>query len=303
MENLFSNQPLLIPIVIIHKDEPEALDAMLTSIRENTNYPHQIFIVDNASKLAEARDYLRKLSSHQEYNLILNKSNNWVLGFNLVFKHSRWPKGCSLMVFSDCDIVVPALSENELCWLSYLKQQMDTYVCIGKLGLSLMVDDLDESELNQKIIKREARFDKNPTIGTNTICGVDTTLAIYRNDFFMMENFKFLIGHASVAKPHYYTCRVSRKYQAKHLGWYKKLDALSMRYLQEKILCFAKYAAYIEPEVLSAASWRYRCYFKIVSSLAKFFWSARILMIVFLYYLKCFPRAMNPLQNAAKYEQ
>lgn len=303
MENLLSNQPLLIPIVIIHKDEPEALDAMLTSIRKNTNYPHQIFIVDNASRLAEARDYLRKLSSHQEYSLILNKSNNWVLGFNLAFKHKEWPKGCPLMVFSDCDIVVPTSSENELCWLSYLKQQMDTHACIGKLGLSLMVDDLDESELNQKIIKREASFDKSAAIGTNTICGVDTTLAIYRNDFFMMEDFKFSIGHASVARPHYYTCRVSRKYQAKHLGWYKKQDALSRHYLQEKILCFAKYAAYIEPEILSEALWRYRYYFKIVSSLAKIFWAARVLITVFLYYLKCFPRDMNPLQNSAKYEQ
>lgn len=303
MENSLTNQQPLIPVVIIHKDEPEALDAMLISIRENTNYPHQIFIVDNVSSSAEARDYLRKLSSRKEYNLILNKNNDWVFGFNLVFKHSSWPKDCALMVFSDCDIVVPAQPENELCWLGYLKQQMDTYACIGKLGLSLKVDDLGDSELNQKIIKREASFDKNPLIGTNTICGVDTTLAIYRNDLFMMKNFKFLIGHASLVKPHYYTCRVARKYQAKHLGWYKKQDALSAHYLQEKILCFAKYAAYIEPEILFEASWKYRYYFKIVSPLAKVFWATCVLVIVFLYYLKCFPRKMNPLQNSAKYEQ
>ena len=303
MENLNINQQAVIPIIIIHKDEPKELDAMLESIRENTSYPHKIFIIDNASSSDEARGYLKQLSSHPKYNLIFNKSNNWVFGFNLAFKHKDWPEDCPLMVFSDCDVVVPKLPAKEACWLSYLKEQMDTYACIGKLGLPLLVSDLDNSELNQKIIKRETSFDTNPLIGTNTICGVDTTLAIYRNDFFMMDRFKFLIGHASLAKPHYYTCRANRKYEAKHLGWYKKQDSLTVHYLKEKILCFAKYAAYLEPEILAKATWIYRYYFLIVSSLAKVFWSARILAIVLVYYFKCYPRKMNPIQNAAKYGQ
>lgn len=303
MKSLIINQHLVIPIVIIHKDEPKELNAMLESIRKNTSYPYKIFIIDNASSSPEAQNYLQKLSGDQEYSLIFNKSNNWVFGFNLAFKHQEWPIDFPLMVFSDCDIVVPKLTADKPCWLSYLKQQMDTYACIGKLGLPLLVSDLSNSELNQKIIKRETSFDTNPLIGTNNICGVDTTLAIYRKDFFMMDNFRFLIGHASLARPHYYTCRVNRKYEARHLGWYKKHDNLSAHYLKEKIICFAKYAAYIEPEILSKATWAYRYYFNVISLLAKTFWSARVLAIVLTYYLKSFPRKMNPIQNAAKYGQ
>jgi glycosyltransferase involved in cell wall biosynthesis len=42
-----------IAIVVLTKDEPEFLDKTIRSIIDRTNYPYELFIVDNNSSLGE----------------------------------------------------------------------------------------------------------------------------------------------------------------------------------------------------------------------------------------------------------
>lgn len=75
---------------------------------------------------------------------------------------------------------------------------------------------------------------RGPKVDELIMAPVDTTLAIYRKDLFVMN--KFIPGHATLVKPYYYVFRTPKVYQAKHLGWRKY-----QKQLEEKIICFTKY--------------------------------------------------------------
>lgn len=283
-----------IPIVILHRNDVINLEIMLKSIYENTNYNYDLFLVDNNTSVG--MEHLLILAERYNINIILSKKNNWLLGFNLVFKHEKWRDDYPYYIFSDCDIEVPSLGTK--CWLTRMIAEMDQNACIGKLGLSLSVKGIDKGDIFEKIIEQEAQYDKQPTIGSNRIAPVDTTLAIYRKDFFVYNKFKFSVGHATLARPYYYTCRATREMECRHLGWYNRgITNNTEELLPEKIKCFAKYAAYIEPAVLKRADFSVRLYFKIVKPFAKIRWGLNVSLQLFIYYVKNFPRNINKLQN------
>lgn len=290
-----------IPIVILHRNEFASLFQMLDSIRKNTKYPYKIFVVDNNSSTASKSEELTKIRLMPDVTLIESNVNNWVLGFNLALKHEDWPSDAMYYIFSDSDIVLPDLSADKICWLEHMVQQMNLHACIGKLGISLRVDDIDNEVLKEDVVRQSDRFNKNPKIGDNVIAPVDTTLAIYRKNFFIGESFRFSVGHASLARPYYYTCRTSDMVKAKHLGWYKETSLdLNGVFLKEKIRCFAKFGGYIEPSVLNVCSRADKYFYKIVRPFSLMYWGARVLILNARYLFSRFPRHVNELQSECR---
>jgi hypothetical protein len=59
---------------------------------------------------------------------------------------------------------------------------------------------------------------QGPVVDDLVIAPVDTTLAIYRKDLFVMNKFKMLPGHASLVRPYYYYKKpISLEYVSKHM--------------------------------------------------------------------------------------
>jgi hypothetical protein len=286
-----------VPIVILHRNEFDNLELMLASIVAHTLHPYSIFVVDNNSSRADSAERLDRIAAGYSATVIRSNRNNWVFGFNIALAHPQFPLQSTYYVFSDSDIVVPPVDQAGRCWLGYLTEQLDQHACIGKLGMSLAVGDIDNSMLRNDVLKQRARFDQNPRIGANVIAPVDTTLAIYRPDFFVGSRFGFSVGHASLARPYYFTCRTPEHIEARHLGWYEahRID-LDDAALTEKIRCFARYGAYIEPALLKRCPRRDSLYYRVVHPMAILYWGTRVAVSNLCYLVKHFPRRTNLLQ-------
>jgi len=205
------------------------------------------------------------------------------------------------MVLTDGDIVVPK-PIKQVCWLEYLKQKMDNNVIIGKLGLAL--DDLEFTKGKEefsKIYKEELSYIKGPMIGDMVIAPVDTALAIYRQDLFVMKNFKMVPGHASLVKPYYYICRANQAYQGEHLG-FKSYQKPNEEQIKEKIICFTKYAGFVDPIVLSKTSKRVRYFYKMFHHVFRAYWFLKVVFYWVVYITPRFPRNLNEIQSGRKYK-
>ena len=284
-----------IAIVILTKDEPKFLKATVQSILERTHYPYQLFISDNNSQSAEQKYLLQQYDQDPNIRVICNTNNRWVLGFNNAIEIAQRQKNLSrdYMVLTDGDIMVPE-STDELCWLEYLKQQMDQHTCIGKLGLSLNLDSIKDNSLFQKTYQRELTYKTGPNIGESIIAPVDTTLAIYRQDIFISGAFRLLPGHASLIKPYFFTCRTLH-YQAEHLGWKNYIEP-TQEQLKEKIKCFTKYAGYIDSIVLNKTDIKTKNFYRFFRYWFKAYWSIKVIFYWILYVFTRFPRKLNELQ-------
>ena len=289
-----------IAIVILTKDEPKFLKATVESILERTHYPYQLFISDNNSQSTEQKHLLQQYDQDPNIRVIYNTNNRWVLGFNNAIEIAQKQKDLSMdyMVLTDGDIVVPEPT-YELCWLEYLKQQMDQHACIGKLGLSLNLDSIKDNSLFKKTYHRELDYKTGPQVGESIIAPVDTTIAIYRQDIFIFGEFRLLPGHASLIKPYYFTCR-TQNYQAQHLGWENYFEP-TQEQLIEKIKCFSKYAGYIDPIVLNKADFKTKNFYRWFRYLFKAYWSIKVIFYWILYVFTRFPRRLNELQTSQRH--
>jgi len=289
-----------IAIVVLTRDEPKFLQATVQSILERTHYPYQLFISDNNSQSAEQKHLLQQYVQDPNIQVIFNTRNRWVLGFNKTIEIAQKQKGLSrdYMVLTDGDIVVPE-PKDELCWLGYLKQQMDQHACIGKLGLSLNLDVIKQNNLFKKTYQKELAYQTGLHIGESIIASVDTTLAIYRQDIFVSGTFKLLPGHASLIKPYYYTCR-TQQFQAQHLGWENYIEP-TQEQLKEKIRCFTKYAGYIDSIVLKKADINTKNFYRWFRYWFKAYWSIKVIFYWILYVFTRFPRRLNELQASQRH--
>ena len=286
-----------IAVVILTRDEPEFLDKTVRGIIERTSYPYELFIVDNNSSSSLQIELLNKYKKQGLAQVIFNTKNQWVLGFNKALEIVDKREGLSkeYIVLSDGDIVVPEPKDN-LCWLEYMKQKLDCNVAVGKLGLALNLEFIKNQKYLNTVYENELAYMEGPLIGDLVVAAVDTTLAMYRKDLFVMNKFKMLPGHASLVKPHYYTCRTTGHYQAEHLGWslYNELDK---KQLQEKVICFTKYGGCIIPILLNQTSTKAKYFYKIFRHIYRLYWFV-ILSIYWAYYIALrFPRNLNEIQS------
>lgn len=286
------------PIILLHHNEIDFLEKSINSIKKNTKSKYEIIIVDNCSTTENIEILKNKFS--KKFKIIFNKKDNWVFGFNLGIKSIKY--SWNRIVLSDADIVFKK-SKKGICWLKYLNSQLDKYPIIGKLGISLNTKILERNKRLQKILKREKRYKYSFKIGDNVVAPTDTTAAIYRKDLFITKEFKMQLGHTSLIKPYYYSCRTGLKLECYHLGWTKYLKIMnnkteSKQTIRDKAWFFCKFNRTIEQPLLDKLDFIER---NLIKALAKFYYRPKIaikfLAIWFLYILKNFPLNYNEIQK------
>ena len=286
-----------IPIVLLTKDEPRCLYLTVKAIFNRTNYPFSLYIVDNKSTSVEQASMLIRVAREFDVQIIFNENNEWLLGFNKavnIIKDNQL-LDANYIVLSDGDIIVP-VQKQSVCWLEYLKYKMDNNISIGKIGLAL---DLSLIKVHSKFSNTydiEKRYMKGPKIDDLIVAPVDTTMAIYRKDLYILKNFKIIPGHASLVKPCYYVFRTSETYQAKHLGW-STYSKPTNQQVEEKVSVFTKYAAYVDPMVLGKVSRKNKYFYIYFRYFYKVFWGAQVLYFWVKYIIIHFPRNLNEIQS------
>jgi glycosyltransferase involved in cell wall biosynthesis len=286
------------PIILLHHNEIDFLEKSINSIIKNTKSKYEIIIVDNCSSIKNVEILKNKYS--KKFKVIFNKKDNWVFGFNLGIKSIKY--SWNRIVLSDADIVFKK-SRKGLCWLKYLNNQFDKYPIIGKLGISLNTKILEKNNRLKKILNREKRYKHSYKIGDNIVAPTDTTAAIYRKNLFITREFKMQLGHTSLIKPYYYSCRTGPKLECDHLGWLKYLEIMknnkeSKNAIRDKAWFFCKFNRTIEQPLLDKLNFIER---NLIKGLAKFYYKPKIaikfLVIWFLYILKNFPLNYNEIQK------
>ena len=159
---------------------------------------------------------------------------------------------------SDADIKFKKTKDDK-CWLQHLNKEMDKHQVIGKLGIALNTKILQKNKILNKILLREKRYQDGNFIGDNVIAPTDTTAAIYRKDLFITGKFKMELGHTSLIKPYYYSCRTKNKLDCIHLGWRKYLKMIKKNYnnnleIKNKAWFFCKFNRPIEEPLLKQLS-------------------------------------------------
>jgi glycosyltransferase involved in cell wall biosynthesis len=271
-----------IPIVLLHHNEFDFLRRTLHSIKKNTDYSHEIIIIDNNSPRNES--FWNELSVYDcTLKVIFNKRNNWIYGFNLAKKYF-----CNeYIILSDADIVVPS-RVNGVCWLTHLVSQMNQHQVIGKLGLSIDLSMIRDVTSLNRLYMTEKKFKSGVLIGENVVAPVDSTLAIYRTNIFITA-FKMRIGHMRLIKPYMYCARTSDLYQCEHIGWEKYLmhkenlnesnDALI-----RKAEFFARFGISFPVDLMSRLSLIHRFNYWLVFGLVRGFHSVKIFYLWTVYF-------------------
>ena len=287
-----------IKIFLLCRNNKRELELCLRSIENRTVYPYEIIIVDNNSSDREMLNYLREL---QKINIKVhyNRLNLWVLGLNPPLRKNL-SEDDSFYVVSDSDILVPIVKSG-VCWLESLVSEMYENLVIGKLGLSLDLSWIAKNESFRETYKRESGYYNNPKIGENYISPVDTTLAIYRYDYFITSNPQFYPGHGVLARPHYYCCRTSKNLTAKHLGWRSYLsDAGSQSDDISKVICFTILGAYIDDVFLTRLPYFHQKLYRYIRPLARCFWAIFVIFLQVNWFLRNIPLNLNMLQTSLK---
>ena len=286
------------PIILLHHNEIDFLERSINSIKKNTKSKYEIIIVDNRSNTNNIEILKKRFC--KKFKVIFNKKDNWVFGFNLGINSIKY--SWDRIVLSDSDIIFRKTKKGK-CWLKYLNDELDKNPVIGKLGISLNTNILEKNKLLKKILTREIRYKYSFNIGNNVVAPTDTTAAIYRKDLFITNKFKMQLGHTSLIKPYYYSCRTGKKLECIHLGWEKYLKMIknfkeSKEKIRTKAWFFCKFNRTIEDPLLQKLNFFER---NLIKFLAKFYYKPKIaIKFIFtwiVYLVKNFPLNYNEIQK------
>ena len=261
--------------------------------------PFHLVVVNNASKDKSIIIYLEDLKRLKNVSVVNCSLNLWVLGFNKAIKQYL-PDNADYFVVSDSDIIVPPVI-NSKCWLQKLIDELESNVVIGKLGISLDLGYIKSRSSFKETYEREVGYCVNKKIGSNVIAPVDTTLALYRTNYFMMEKPRFYPGHGVLGRPEYYTCRTNYKICAKHIGWrnYNNTSEFE-RYNISKLYCFTFVGAFLDPTFLNKIPIYYSLFYRFFRPVSRFFWALNVVAIQTLWFLKHCPFSLNKTQFISK---
>ena len=201
--------PKSIPVVIISFNQLSYLKELVNGLLQ---YGYKnIVILDNNSTYQPLLEYFKTLNS----GVTLHKldKNLGHLAFwqsQKIFK--KYSKG--YYIVTDADVVpIQACPED---FVNTLRELLDKAYDRTKVGLSLKLDDIPESNPNKKaILKWEARFNKVISHPQAFKAEVDTTFAIYR------PNYNYKLKHFTKA------WRTKFPLQAMHGGWYLDINNLT----------------------------------------------------------------------------
>lgn len=208
-EFLFVKKPddyLNIPIIINNYNRFDFLCQLLNRL-ENDGYKN-IYIIDNNSTYQPLLEFY----NNTKYEIFRLRANYGYLAFwkSGIYKQFR----NQYFVYTDSDIVPDSNCPSN--YLEYFFKLMQKYPFASKIGFSLRIDDLPNSNKRKdKIITWETQFWLNEIESNIFKAPIDTTFALYR------PNIK---GRAFFDD---FMIRTGSPYVARHLPWYNDDDNLS----------------------------------------------------------------------------
>lgn len=131
-----------ISIIVVHKDRPEYLNICLQSIAVTSlNNNYEIIVVDNASTLKDAVDFLDDLEEQGECKIVRNKENLWwSKAANIGVKQAN--KNSKYFIFLHADVVV--LNPAWLDLLINVSEGQDS----GLVGVSMHSYYMDKQKID-----------------------------------------------------------------------------------------------------------------------------------------------------------
>lgn len=218
-----------VTILILTYNRRAYFERMIKSIRNNTDYPYEITVIDNGSE-PEMIDLLFDLYQVGLIDtLICNHANMFMSGW----KAGLETIGSDVFVMSDPDIVVPKASP---CWLTRMVDCFRQIPSLVRLGMALETDNIPPcwNKYEGRFLALQAGdvVHRNPVIRDVL---PDTTLQLIHTDAFReiggfsaeaidVEFLKKLAGKGM--------CGVYQDLKALHLGWDEYKDYPS--YLMHK---------------------------------------------------------------------
>ena len=198
-----------IPVYIISFNRLSYLESLVNWLEKAGC--RNIHIVDNASTYPPLLDYLSK-TPHTVHRMEKN------YGHTVLFNAPEFKDVVDnqYFVLSDPDIL--PVEECPADFMQFLSGILERYPNVTKAGFGLKLDDLpDHYALKETVIKWESAFYEKAIKGTEPAlykAPIDTTFALYRP----RKEWKKDFGEA---------IRTGFPYQARHLPWYKDLNALT----------------------------------------------------------------------------
>lgn len=285
--------------ILCHNNLHE-LRLCIRSILSRTIHPFKIVVVDNSSSDPELLNFLNEIRRNKLIDVVYCRFNLWVLGFNKAIK-IHLSSSSKFFVATDADIIVPPVSFGK-CWLGRLVSEMESNINIGKLGISLDLGYIKNRPIFYQTYLRELEYLNGPRVGSNCVAPVDTTLAIYRSNFFMTSKPRFYPGHGLLGRPEYLICRTDVKFCAKHIGWrsYKNSDSLK-KYMMSKLYCFALVGAYLDRPFLDQVHPFHSAIFRVIRPIARLIWAVNVALIQISWFVRNFPFKLNGIQNFRRF--
>ncbi|EMB9642311.1 MULTISPECIES: glycosyltransferase family A protein [Enterobacter cloacae complex] len=274
------------PVIVMTRNEGVFLSRCIESMIANVSIDIQIYIVDNNSC---DEDHLTLLAAlEKKYKSILtvirNKSNRWVLGLNKTLKTIRLNHTSPYFFITDGDIDF-TICKARPCWLTYLIEQMDKNIVVGKIGYSLDWNYLSKQDNLKEILAQEmSLYNEKRKINDLYIAQVDTTATIFRWDWSIEGNGNIFPDHMRYLRPELYSCRTTKSLVVEHLGWMNyKSNALSTENIDSKVMCFTIVGASLKKEILSQASLSARVFFYLLNRPFQILWILRRYLFLFKY--------------------
>jgi hypothetical protein len=191
-----------IPIIIISFNQLKYLKQLVAFLKEK-EYSN-IVIIDNLSTYKPLLDYYKTID--KSVTIIMNDKND---GHRVFWKNKRFfsTYGKGYYVITDSDIVPDKDCPED--FLNTFKKALEKNKTFLKVGFSLRLDDIPDSNLNKlKVLNWEKQFWKNKNSDGHFLADIDTTFALYR-PMNLYDQSRF-----------YRSLRFDKPYIAKHGGWY-----------------------------------------------------------------------------------
>ncbi|MBS7231901.1 glycosyltransferase family 2 protein [Flavobacterium psychroterrae] len=192
----------LIPIIIISFNQLFYLKKLINFLKVH-NYKN-IVIIDNNSSYQPLIKYFNEIESTVTIHRL--KQN---YGHLVFWKVKELFEQYSNGYYAITDADINPIEECPEDFLLYFKKVLNKNMNITKVGYSLKIDDIPDTNFNkEKIVKWESQFWRSKTNEGDFKAGIDTTFALYRPKYIHDEG-SFLRG-----------CRTNFPYSARHGGWY-----------------------------------------------------------------------------------
>lgn len=277
-----------LPVLVMTRNDVHFLKLCVESIINTVTIPVTIYIIDNHSDSLEHHAILKDLAVRfDNIKLVFNKRNLWVLGLNDTIKKIKSIHQSKYFFLTDADIDFSHCKAKP-CWLSYLIHQLEKNVAIGKLGISLSWDYLQENPELATILEQEhSLYSERHKIEDLYVSFVDTTATIFRCDWSIEKTGCFFPDHMRYLRPELYSCRTPKDIVVEHLGWYNYNNQLNVnkQQINSKVLCFTLFGGSVKDTILDMADKKYSFFYKLCSNFIRRVWVLRRIYFLFKYFL------------------